>query len=211
MTALLLHFILLFSLIGAFLTASYSYSSASPALAAGIPREETAVEITLQERASQIALGYGIATTTLHNLLKSESNWKPDADNGEDRGIAQISRTFHPEVTDEQAFDPEFGMRFAAQTIKEGREWSEYVVCNCYLLAKTRFPNIPRMSEILPNSTPTVGGIVIFYYGKVKHVAIIEKFFANGFTVLETNFKPCLTDTRFVDWNDPAIHGYAIY
>ncbi len=45
------------------------------------------------------------------------------------KGVVQITDCYHPEVTDEQAFDMNFSMRFLASNIKKGNchEWS---TCN---------------------------------------------------------------------------------
>jgi len=41
-----------------------------------------------------------------------------------DRGLFQINDKYHPDVTDEQAFDPEFSARFFCQSVKAGHlDW----------------------------------------------------------------------------------------
>jgi soluble lytic murein transglycosylase-like protein len=70
---------------------------------------------------------YGVASTTLDAVLNCESMKNPDAigDHGESRGISQINSRYHPEVTDEQAFDPEWSIDWTARRISEGEghEW----------------------------------------------------------------------------------------
>lgn len=55
---------------------------------------------------------YGVSASLIAGALEQESNFDPAADNGKDRGIAQINRVAHPEITDAQAFDPKFSIDF---------------------------------------------------------------------------------------------------
>jgi len=57
----------------------------------------------------------------LASVLFQESQFNPRAVNegSGDYGIAQISRKWHPEVTEEQAFDPTFAIPFAARLLAE--------------------------------------------------------------------------------------------
>jgi len=162
---------------------------------------------TLQEQASEIAIKHGIATTTLHNLIYSESRWDPNADNGYDRGIVQINRASWTEISDEQAFDPIWAMEWAAEKIAQGEAY-KWTACNCYSLVKTRI-KLPKMAEIVPNNPyPKVKGVIILQYGFVKHIALIESVKEDGIHVLESNFKPCLVARRVIDFNDPRIVGF---
>lgn len=54
----------------------------------------------------------------------NEHNNKPS--NSRDRGLFQINSYFHYEITDEQAFDPEFSIRWTMDMINAGRqhEWA---------------------------------------------------------------------------------------
>lgn len=72
----------------------------------------------------------GIPPAVLAATLWQESNINPDAkDNvqrtetgqiSRDRGIAQINDLAHPDVTDEQAKDPNFAIPYAARLLKSG-------------------------------------------------------------------------------------------
>jgi hypothetical protein len=45
-------------------------------------------------------------------------------DGSRDRGLFQINSKWHPEITDEQAFDPVFSTRFFCKAVKEGHlDW----------------------------------------------------------------------------------------
>lgn len=63
-------------------------------------------------------------------VARCESNLNPNAvgdlDLGVSRGLYQISRRWHPEVSDAQAFDPDFAAEWAAQRFAAGyaREWT---------------------------------------------------------------------------------------
>ena len=171
---------------------------------------------TLQEHAQRVAEEWDISTTTLFNLIESESEWNPEAigDDGKARGLVQIHKDYFPTVSDEEAFDVDFSLNFAAQAIKEGWEW-KWSVCNCYAMVKTLIPQLPAMKDVRPNwSEPAVGGVVILYYTSnqtgeiIKHIAYITKVTSTGFYVFEGNFKPCLVGTRFIHKNDPHIVDY---
>jgi hypothetical protein len=159
--------------------------------------------------ANRIALEYGVPTTTLFNLVEYESKWNPKADNGFDRGLVQINRASWPDITDEQAFDPEFSLRFAAEKIKND-EQHLWVVCNCYLLAEVLTDyKLPRMIDIIPNEIyPKVGGLVILRYTNNKHIVVVTKVTEEGIWIREANFKPCALGSRLLSWQDPHIKGY---
>lgn len=76
----------------------------------GVPEEYTNMII-------ETANKYGVKPEIVAGLLSKESNFDPTADNGEDRGIAQINRVAHPEITDEQALDPAFAIDFVGKEL----------------------------------------------------------------------------------------------
>lgn len=76
----------------------------------------------------------GLPPALLAAMLWNESGYQPNARNGNDlngwdRGIAQINSKAFPNITDEQADDPNFAIPFMAKTIKayldQGRTLSE--------------------------------------------------------------------------------------
>ena len=74
------------------------------------------------QKASQT---YGIDPSLLAAQLFTESGFNPKAVNQNnptsiDRGIAQINTKAYPEVTDNQAYDPQFGVNFMAQHLSKG-------------------------------------------------------------------------------------------
>ena len=66
----------------------------------------------------------------LKRLIKCESGWNPNNTNvhgnnpstSKDRGLVQINNHWHSEVTDAQAYDPEFSVRFAINMINRGQQ-----------------------------------------------------------------------------------------
>lgn len=162
----------------------------------------------LEDMSDTIALAHNIATSTLRNLVWSESRWNPKADNGKDRGLTQINRKAWPDVTDVEAFDPEFALNFAADKIAHKEEY-RWVVCSCWALVKTRIPTFPSTKEIIVNSSkPEVGSVVIENFNGINHYAFIEKVDKTEFTVYESNYHPCLTGNRIISINDKHIVGY---
>ena len=69
----------------------------------------------------QSAQKYNIHPALLAALLFQESGITPNAKNvgetGTDRGMAQINSRWHPDITDAQAYDPNFAIPWAAQTL----------------------------------------------------------------------------------------------
>ena len=169
---------------------------------------EPVKEETLEEMAARIAEEYSVPTSTLFNLVFYESRWDPNVDNGYDRGLVQINRKWNPEVSDAEAFDPEFSLRFAAEKIKNGKE-SSWVVCNCYLLVKTKIQALPKMENVIPNTPePMAGMVAVFDYSGTKHIAYITGVDATGIEIFEANYASCAVGTRFVTFTDPALLGY---
>lgn len=164
---------------------------------------------TLEEKAKRIAKEHGISYEKFSNLIESESKWNPNAVNEKtgDYGVVQINLKSHPTISKEQALDPEFALTWAANEIKGGREW-QWTVCNCYSLVKALLGKLPKMAAITPNSPPVVGGVAIFDYKGVKHVAYVKTLKEKTFIVREANFEPCLMGEREVSYEDRALMGF---
>lgn len=179
------------------------------------PNVHPALKETLPNKADRIALAHEIATSTLANLVSSESGWNPDSvgDNGCSYGLTQQNICAHPEITKEMALDPETALTIAARDIAAHKE-DKYTVCNCWAYLSTQIKNLPRMKDITPNSTPKIGAVAIFLYKDkqtgetVKHVALVAELSDTSFVVKETNFTHCLYDKRVIDKNDPHLVGF---
>jgi len=76
----------------------------------------------------------GVDPDLMIRIAFCESSFRPfivGEVNSDDRGLYQLSRTYHPEVSDEQAFDPWWSARWTANEIKNGNlwEWSASFEC----------------------------------------------------------------------------------
>lgn len=165
---------------------------------------------SIEDKINRIAEVNGISTTTLYNLSFSESSLgeKRVGDSGDSCGIIHHMRQFYPEQF-ERCEDDEFILTFASQQIAKGNE-SIYVPCNCYAFAKVLVDyKLPPMREIVPNSiVPRVGGLVILYYGKVKHIAVIQEVSEIGIRIREANYEPCALGERTLTWSQLVKAGY---
>jgi len=160
-----------------------------------------------QEIILSVADEYGVSRSLMTNIAYSESRFDPSADNGYDRGLFQINRRYHPDVSDECAFDALCSTRWAAQRIKDGyaHEWAS---ANCYLFVKARIKGLPPSSELKPNSTPKIGAVALFDYDGVKHYAEVVSLSADHFRVFESNYTAGLIDYRDVSYADPSLKGF---
>ena len=66
-------------------------------------------------------------------IVKHESSFNPHArgDGDASRGLWQISRVYHPEVSDDEAFGVTTSTQWSLQRIRDGKvsEWSSYRNC----------------------------------------------------------------------------------
>jgi surface antigen len=167
-------------------------------------------EESIEDKAKTIAEAYGVSFDIMNKIIENESKWNPDAigDNDNSYGLIQIHLPSHPEITKEQALNPEFALDFLAKEIKAGREW-QWTSCNCYSVAMNKLGKLPKMANIVSNSNyPRVGGLIIFNYSGLKHIAVIESVEDDGIHVLEGNYKKCEIGRRVVKFDDHSIIGY---
>lgn len=163
----------------------------------------------MEERICDIAKTYpDVPCDTLLNLAKSESSMNPLKENkAGDRGLFQISRTHHPEVADDCAFDVDCATQWTAGRITEGY-LSEWTSGNCYAFATVLVGKLPKMAELAPNGPPIVGSVAIFNYEGVRHLGVIQSLGGTIFTIREANYKPGLIGFRDVPYNDPHLIGF---
>lgn len=165
-------------------------------------------ELSLEERAKQIASEYGVSFDLMNKIISDESKWQPDAvgDNGKAFGLAQIHLDYH-DVTESDAKNPEFALKWLATEILDGKEW-QHTVCNCKAETRRLGAKTPS-GEITPNTSyPRVGGIVIMIYNGVKHYAYILSVEEDGIHIQETNFQKCERTWRTISFDDTHIVGY---
>jgi hypothetical protein len=168
---------------------------------------ETPPEPPIEETIEQMTLEAGQDWELVNNLITCESQWNPDADNGYDRGLWQYNRKWRPDVTDAEAFDPIRSTEIALEDIENGLSY-RWVCGNCYLFIEAHYYDLPKQSEIVPNTFAYEGAVVMFRYGEVDHLGIVDKFNSETFTVHEANYEPGKISKREVDYNDPAIIGF---
>lgn len=107
------------------LTISFSIATAQAAFAPlslvkETPKEERS---ELDKTISRKAFTYSVSEDTLRKVIKCESSNNPNAmgDGGHSRGLVQIYDTYHPNITNDMAFDPEFSVDFLAKNISQGK------------------------------------------------------------------------------------------
>ena len=85
-------------------------------------------------------------------------------------------------------------------------------LCNCVTGLRSFGVDIPYNTDakdIQANTTPYVGGVVLFLYDNdVYHAALIIEMLAEYMIVKETNFIECKEGTRKVYYDDPSITGF---
>lgn len=200
-------------------TSSFIATMATQAIATQAAADT--LDADLKDLATKAALKHHIATSTLFNLVHSESRWDPDspgdwnAEKGRycSWGLTQQNICAHPEITKEQATDPAWALDKAAGDIEDGLDYI-YTSCNCYSLVWTRKHALPRMIDIEPNSKARVGAVAIFYYLDretglwVKHIAYVLEVHGTSITIIEANKDHCKVDTRVVPMSDPHLAGF---
>jgi len=66
---------------------------------------------------------YGVSAGLMRQIIQCESSFNPNAigDGGYSFGLVQIHLPSHPDVTKEQALDPEFATTFLADKLSKGQ------------------------------------------------------------------------------------------
>lgn len=160
--------------------------------------------------AVEVAKEFKISTTTFSSLIEHESRFDPlikDSPQG-DRGILQINRKWHAEVSDACAYDPECAMRWAAQYIADNG-YDEWTVCNCYAFAQVKVgKRLPPSKDIRPNSTPIVGSIAILNFNGVIHYQVVTGLDEDGYSYIGANREGCVIAKGHDQWGDPRLVGF---
>ena len=96
---------------------------------------------TIKEKIWRVAKEYEISPTKLNMVIWNESHYDQNAKGDmtitcartgkpvEARGLGQITKCFHPEITDEQAYDPDFAISWVAKQIAEKHCGKEFTTC----------------------------------------------------------------------------------
>ena len=84
--------------------------------------------VDLEELVEQVAEEHNVNANLMKRVIQCESQWNPRAigDSGTSYGLAQIHLPAHPDVTKEQALNPEFAIRWMGEQWGEGnaRAWT---------------------------------------------------------------------------------------
>jgi len=166
--------------------------------------------LSLEARASAIAEEYGIGTTTLFNLIESESQWNPNAESKTgDCGLTQLNEE-HTGIPCNKAKDPDVALRYAAEKLAKGETW-RWTVCSCVQQLKAMGIKVPKgwnADDFIPNTIPSKGVVIILKYKTLYHVALITDISDKGFHIRESNYQPCKTGSRVIPFNSPEIVGF---
>jgi len=78
-------------------------------------------EERIKEEIQSVAEEYEVSEEVMNTVIRCESQYNPKAlgDGGKSRGLVQIHSGYH-DVSDEDAYDPAYAIRFLAQHLKEG-------------------------------------------------------------------------------------------
>ena len=94
------------------------------------PKLPPEAPFNLSAAIARVSLEYGVEGKLLTRVIRCESQGNPKAigDHGTSYGLVQIHMPAHPEITKEQAFDPEFAVDYLAKEISygNGKIWSCY-------------------------------------------------------------------------------------
>lgn len=80
---------------------------------------------TISQIIEEKATKYNVSASVMTNVIFCESSNNPKAigDHGKSFGLSQIHSPSHPNVTREQAFNPEFAIEFMAKEMSSGNAW----------------------------------------------------------------------------------------
>jgi hypothetical protein len=109
--------------------AAFSRISANPSALRGERPSAMAVKAYVQTQAME----HGVNPQLALWIVKHESEFNPRAEGDAEasRGLWQISRIYHPEVSDAMAFNVAFSTAWSLERIRSGKvnEWSTYRFC----------------------------------------------------------------------------------
>lgn len=73
---------------------------------------------------------YNVSKNVVSTVVSCESKYNPNAvgDGGNSRGLVQIHAPSHPYISNEEAFNPDFALKFLALNLSKGKGgmWSCY-------------------------------------------------------------------------------------
>jgi len=109
----------------------------------------------------------------------------------------------------ERDFEPVYYER--VELVEVEGENSVYCYCGRYIKYKYGVPINKDASEYEPNIqfiNVKRGDLVLLKYGEVAHLAYLLEITNSGLFVDESNYEPCKSGTRLIEWNDEALIGF---
>lgn len=84
------------------------------------------------------------------------------------------------------------------------------IYCSCVKTARLLGAPLPygNASQLIPNATPAVGGVVILRYPNAYHVAYIKALYPDGMLVAEGNYRHCEYTERLLPYTYQYIVGF---
>jgi hypothetical protein len=125
-------------------TRAAEFNSAKGAIRSSITPNPTSIRykrLNVQAYVQDASKSVGVNPSIAEWIVSHESRHHPEAtgDGGDSRGLWQINRTWHPEVSDACAYDVHCSTHWSLERIRNGyvNEWSTWKYC------KTRFDDCP--------------------------------------------------------------------
>lgn len=104
-------------------------SAESPAVPQ-VPKKTSWTVQEVKDMTNQYADAYKVSRSTMNAVVSCESGYDylATGDSGHSIGVSQIHGPSHPEITKDQALDPDFALDFMAKSIAsgKGRMWTCY-------------------------------------------------------------------------------------
>ena len=192
-----------------------------------------AKEETIEEKIKRISQEYEIDVLLLYSIVEAESQFQNVCNTKGCRygiGPAQIVQSTFDEQCEGDINNVDDNLTCAAKLLNKGdywrweQSWNKWLpkidsklaykirtLCSCMWGLRAMGINLKgNATDLIPNSTPTIGGVVKLIYNRIGHAAKITKFTKDGMLVRETNYKKCAWTTREIAFNDPAIAGFLI-
>ena len=113
--------------------ASTSFISIARADAPTVPPKTSWTIGEVRDLADYYASQYGVSHETMRTVISAESQfqWDLSGDHGTSFGACQIHLPAHPDITKEQALNPDFCLDWTAKNISagNGRMWTAFRTC----------------------------------------------------------------------------------
>lgn len=127
----------------------FMYNTPTKIYADNLP-QTTVAQFEIPAMVSYYATQYGVSQKLANYIAEHESDYNPNEVGDEHitcrqdnqykgqavyaRGVFQITRCYYPEVTDSQAFDPQYNIQFAMAIIAKGRDTciNQFSTCRAY-------------------------------------------------------------------------------